>query len=374
VSCGNAAAYRVSVPAPLLTDRILAHGTAGDLTPRFTPARLFTATTVEAVPMALIIFVGALYLWGQWRLWQRGDRWSGLRSTSFIVGGLGSIAFATQSGLGAYDDKLFSTHMTQHMILSMVAPVFLALGAPVTLALRTLPGRSRGMLLAVLHSRVAKTLTFPLIGWALFVGSPFALYFSGWYPATLDHRWMHELLHIHFLLVGCIFLWPLIGLDPVPGKVAYPLRFMLVFAALPFHAILGISIMDSQQLIAGSHYIALQLPWSDPYSDQRVGGGLLWASGDLVGLLLLGSVTVQWMRASEREAAREDRKLDRLAAARAARHNAAGAAGRTAADQDAEGVEPLLMPVWWETPEAAATAPAEVATEVSQTPDGGPDR
>jgi putative membrane protein len=366
VSCGNTAAYRVGVYAPLFADRILAHGTQGDLTPRFTPARLFTASTVEAAPMALILVAAALYLCGQWRLWQRGDRWSGLRSVSFIVGGLGSIAFATQSGLGAYDDKLFSTHMAQHMILAMVSPVFLALGAPVTLALRTLPGRSRGVLLAVLHSRVAKTLTFPLIGWALFVGSPFALYFSGWYPATLDHRWMHELLHIHFLLVGCLFLWPLVGLDPVPGRVPYPLRFLLVFGALPFHAILGISIMDSTQLIAASHYLALHLPWSDPYSDQRVGGGLLWASGDLVGLLLLGSVTVQWMRASEREAAREDRRLDRLAAARAARHGAA--------DQDGDGTESLLMPVWWETPEPAAPAPAEVASEVSQTPDGGPDR
>jgi putative membrane protein len=353
-------------PPPLadrvLADRVLAHGTAGSLTPPFTPARLFTATAIEVVPMALILVAAFLYLYGQWRLWRRGDRWPAGRSVSFIVGGLGSIAVATQSGLGAYDDTLFSAHMAQHMILSMVAPVFLALGAPVTLALRTLPGRSRAALLAVLHSRVATVVTFPLIGWVLFVGTPFALYFSGWYPATLDQRWLHEAMHLHFLLVGCLFLWPLIGLDPVPGKVAYPLRFLLMFAALPFHAILGIAIMDSQQLIAGAHYLALQLPWSDPYSDQRVGGGLLWASGDLVGLLLLGSVAVQWMRASEREAAREDRRLDRLAAARAAAH--------TRSEQEGDDHEPLLMPVWWETP-AAAT---EVATEVSQPAESGPDR
>jgi putative membrane protein len=355
------------VPLPpladrVLSDRVLAHGTAGSLQPPFTPARLFTGTTVELAPMVLILVAAFLYLWGQWRLWRRGDRWPALRSVSFIVGGLGSIAFATQSGLGAYDDTLFSAHMAQHMILAMVSPVFLALGAPVTLALRTLPRRSRGALLAVLHSRVAKVLTFPLIGWALFVGNPFALSFSGWYPATLDHRWMHELLHIHFLLVGCLFLWPLIGLDPVPGKVAHPLRFLLVFSALPFHAILGIAIMDSTQLIAGAHYLALQLPWSDPYSDQRVGGGLLWASGDLVGLLLLGSVAVQWMRASEREAAREDRRLDRLAAARSATH--------TRSEQGGGEGEPLLMPVWWEAPAPAG----DVATDVSQTTESGPDR
>jgi putative copper resistance protein D len=317
----------------------LAHGAYGDvLTPPLTVARIVTGTAVDAVPATLLLLAAALYLAGQWRLWQRGDRWSWARAASFVVGGLGSIGFATMSGLAAYDDKLFSAHMAQHMILSMVAPVFLALGAPVTLALRTLPPRSRGLLLAALHSRLARVLTFPPIGWALFVGSPFALYFSGWYEATLRHDWLHELLHLHFIVVGCLFLWPLIGLDPVPGKVTHPLRFLLVFAALPFHAILGISIMGSQVLIAGDFYTALHLSWSDPVSDQRVGGGLLWASGDLVGLLLLGAVAVQWMRASEREAAREDRRLDRLAARSAA---AAGGAGGAP-----EG-GPAVLPVWW---------------------------
>jgi len=312
----------------------LAHGPYGDvLTPPFTVARVLTATTIDPVPAALLLFAAGLYLAGQWRLWQRGDRWSGWRSVSFLVGGLGSLAFATMSGLAAYDDKLFSAHMAQHMILSMIAPVFLALGAPVTLALRTLPPRSRGMLLAALHSRLARLLTFPPIGWALFVGSPFALYFSGWYEATLRHDWLHELLHVHFVVVGCLFLWPLIGLDPVPGKVSHPLRFLLIFGALPFHAILGISIMGSQALIAGDFYTALHLSWSDPVSDQRVGGGLLWASGDLVGLLLLGAVAVQWMRASEREAAREDRRLDRLAA-------------RIGPD-DGVDAGSGAMPVWW---------------------------
>lgn len=316
------------------------------LTPPFTVARLVTATTIDPVPAVLILLAAALYLAGQWRLWQRGDRWSGWRSASWLLGGLGSIAVATMSGLAAYDETLFSVHMAQHMVLSMVAPVFLALGAPVTLALRTLPAGPRGLLLAVLHSRPARLLTFPPVGWALFVGSPFALYFSGWYPATLDHRWLHELLHVHFILVGCLFLWPLIGLDPVPGKVTHPLRFLLVFAALPFHAILGISIMGGQQLIAADHYVGLHLSWSDPVSDQRVGGGLLWASGDLVGLLLLGAVAVQWMRASEREAAREDRRLDRLAARSTAAAASTPGAARAAADR------PDVLPVWWATPDS----------------------
>lgn len=326
---------------------MLAHGggdTAPSLLPPFTPARLVTELTLDPLVVVLLLAAAGLYLCGAWLLVRRGDGWGTGRTVCWLLGGLGTIAVATSSGLGTYDETLFSVHMVQHMLLSMVAPVFLALGAPVTLALRTLPVAGRRALLGLLHSRVARVLTFPALGWTLFVGSPFALYFSGWYPATLRHPWMHELLHLHFLLVGCLFFWPLLGLDPVPGRVPHPLRFLMVFAALPFHAILGLAIMDSPQLLAGAHYLALELPWSDPANDQRVGGGLLWASGDLIGLLMVGLVVGQWMRASEREARREDRRLDREA-------RAAAAAGR---------VDPVRLPVWWETP---APAPAGDAAE-----------
>src|SRR5665811_2617163 len=80
------------------------------------------------------------------------------------------------------------------------------------------------------------------VGGFLFVISPFALYFTPIYPATLRNPVLHELLHVHFLLVGCLFFWPLLGLDPLPGRLPYPLRMLVVFATLPFHAFLGVSI------------------------------------------------------------------------------------------------------------------------------------
>jgi len=332
---------------------LLAHGGYAQL-PTLTPARLLAEGRVEPAPAAVLLLAAGLYLLGVRRLRARGDRWSGWRTASWLAGGLGVVAVATMSGLGPYGDVLFSVHMAQHMLLSMVAPIFLALGAPVTLGLRTLAPGGRRALLAVLHSRVARVLMFPAVGWVLFVGSPFALYFGGWFPAALENEWLHQLMHAHFVLVGCLFFWPLVGLDPVPGRVPYPLRFLLVFAALPFHAILGLSIMDSPTLLAAGYYLGLHLGWADPASDQRLGGGLLWASGDLVGLLMLGAVAVQWMGASEREAAREDRRLDRLAAqSRAAQSGAAAPGSRPPADaaggQGPEGRE--LMPVWWATEE-----------------------
>lgn len=294
---------------------LLAHGAA---LPDFGPWSVLTAARPETLPVVVIAVLGGLYLYGVARLRARGDRWSPARTASFVVGGLGTVAFATMSGLAAYDTTLFAPHMVQHMLLTMVAPVLLALGAPVTLALRTLPGRPRGALMALLHSRFAALLTFPLVGWLLFVASPFVLYFSGWYEATLDSRLLHELLHVHFLAVGSLFFWPLLGIDPVPGRRGYPLRMLLVAVTLPFHAFLGVAIMsvtdDGAGLLAAEHYLGLH-PVREAVFQQQLGGGLLWASGDLVGLLFLGVLLTQWMRASEREARREDRRLDRLEAA-----------------------------------------------------------
>jgi putative copper resistance protein D len=282
--------------------------------PTFGWTTVFTQARPELAPVVAVLLAAGFYWLGVRRLSARGDAWPIGRTAGFAAGLL-IIALATISGLATYDDDLFGAHMIQHMLMSTGAPIFLALGAPVTLALRTLPQRGRRMLLGLLHAGIVRVLTFPAIPWILFVGSPFALYFSGWYPATLDNRLLHELLHAHFLLVGCLFFWPLIGVDPVPGRVSHPFRLLMLFATMPFHAFLGIAVMsvgsDGSGLIAPSHYLPLH-GLQDSVFQQQVGGGALWASGDLVGLLFIIVVVTQWMRASEREAAREDRRLDRL--------------------------------------------------------------
>jgi putative copper resistance protein D len=239
-----------------------------------------------------------------------------------------AAAVATVSGLGTYDDTLLSVHMVQHMVLSMVVPLAMALGAPLTLALRTLRRRPRGWLLVVLHSRIARVLSFPPLTFVLFVITPWALYFSGWYPATLHHDYLHEMTHLHMVLVGCLFFWPLMGVDPVPGRIGYPARMLLVALTLPFHAFMGVTIMAQRRLIGGDWYPDLhQGPmgaWLPaPHADQNVAGGILWSSGDAVGLMFFAVLFAQWVRSSMAEARREDRRLD-LIEAREARAAAAG--------------------------------------------------
>lgn len=256
--------------------------------------------------------LGGLYLVGVWRLRARGDRWSVGRTVAFLAG-LAIIGYAAMSWIGVYDDTLFWDHMVQHMLLQMVAPVFLALGAPITLALRTLHPRPRGFLVVALHSRVARVLSWPPVGAAAFALTPFLLYFTGWYQVTLTNDTMHQLQHVLFVLVGCMFTWPLLGIDPMPRRAPYPFRMLIAFLVLPAHAILGITIMAQTTLIAGDYYRSLGRTWGPSLaSDQNIGGGILWSSGDFLGLLFFAVLLIQWIRAEEREAVRVDRHLDRL--------------------------------------------------------------
>ncbi|MET8084482.1 cytochrome c oxidase assembly protein [Micromonospora sp. NPDC005197] len=315
-----------AVPADVLAatpagPSVLAAG-AEATPPPFTVGAVLTETRLDSWLALGLVLAAGLYLYGVHRLRVRGDRWPIARTVFFLGPGLGGIALVTVSGLHAYDTALLSVHMVQHMVLSMVSPIFLALGAPMTLALRTLPVGPRKRLLAIVHSRVARVYSFPLVAFAIFVVNPFALYFSDLYRFTLEHAWAHELVHAHFIMTGCVFFWPLLGLDPLPGRWPYPARALLMLLSVPFHTVLGLTIMQSTTLFGGDWYPSLNLSWSDPKADQVVAGGILWAGGEFVSVTMLAVLVVQWVKQSEREARRVDRELDR----QEARERAADAA------------------------------------------------
>lgn len=259
----------------------------------------------------------AVYLAGVWRLRRRGDAWPVGRTVAWLSG-CAALLIATSSGIGRYGPAMFSVHMAEHMILSMLVPILFVLGAPVTLALRSLPPAGRGAppgprewLLAAVHSRPARWLTHPLVSLPLFVGSYYALYFSGLFAAALPEHGAHVLMNLHFLVTGALFFWPLVGVDPAPRRLPPVARMAVVFASVPFHAFFGVALMSANDVIGGQFYRGLALPWvPDPLRDQQLGGGLAWASGEIPLLLVVIALLVQWSRLDERSARRDDRRAD----------------------------------------------------------------
>ncbi|MFC5142103.1 cytochrome c oxidase assembly protein [Actinomycetospora rhizophila] len=283
----------------------------------FTAAGVITQPRFDLIFGTLALVLAGLYLAGVRRLRRRGDTWPVGRTLSWVAGCL-VLLVATSSGIGRYAPVMFSVHMGQHMMLNMLVPILLVLGGPVTLLLRALPPAGSGAppgprewVLAAVHSPVARVLTHPLVALALFVGSFYVLYFSGLFDVALESHWAHIAMNVHFLLVGLIFFWPIVGIDPSPRQLPPIGRLGLLFVAIPLHAFFGIAVMTSATVIGSGFYQQLEMPWIDRLADQTAGGGLAWATGEVPMLVVLIALLVQWSRADERTARREDRRADR---------------------------------------------------------------
>lgn len=266
---------------------------------------------------AAIVFA-AVYLVGLRRLRRRGDAWPAGRTVAWLLG-CAVLLFTTSSGLGRYMPAMFSMHMVAHMLLSMLVPILLVLGAPVTLALRALPAAGRGeppgpreWLLAGLHSRLSRFFTQPVVATVMFVAGFYGLYFGGLFEAGVDNHAAHVLMNFHFLLSGYLFYWVVIGVDPAPRQIPQLGKLAMVFASLPLHAFFGVVLMGMQTVMGETFYRSLQLSWhTDLLGDQKLGGGIAWAAGEIPLVVVMAALMVQWARSDRRTAKRLDRAADR---------------------------------------------------------------
>ena len=284
-------------------------------------SRVLLGYEADGLMLGLLIFLVALYIKGVIILTKRGDKWPVGRTIAFALG-ISAVDFATSGGLGLYSHFAFSNHMMAHMVLGMIAPIGIVLGAPITLALRTLPlGRNqqesgiRGVFIELLHSKLSKYYTNPVVALAIFDGSLFALYFTPLFGKLMQGHSGHFFMSLHFLLAGFLFFQVLIGIDPLPRKVPHIAKIVVIFAAMSIHAFFSISVMSATTLLDGGYFELLQRPWAtDLLADQKLGGAIGWAMGEVPILLALLATFMQWLKSDKNEAARIDRAADRAAA------------------------------------------------------------
>lgn len=302
---------------------------AGPVPPPPTTARMLTEVTPSGVGLAVMLLGGAAYIAGILALRRRGQRWPVLRTIAWFAGLL-VVGYATVGGLGVYSRMLFSVHMVAHMALSMMAPILLVVGAPLTLALQALPGSDlrggtgpRQMLAGALRSRPMQVLTHPAVAAFIFVASVYVVYLSGIFDELMLNHLGHAFMELHFLLAGMLFFEVLIGIAPLPRRLPYIAAVGLMVIAMSFHAFFAISVMNMSTLIGGDYYRVVGASYgTDLQADQYVAGSLTWAFGEIPLLLVLGVLLVRWVSSDAREAARFDRKADRDGDAELAEYNA----------------------------------------------------
>jgi cytochrome c oxidase assembly factor CtaG len=272
---------------------------------------LFTWQThwVSFVALVVQVVVLAWYLTSMRRLVARGGRWSLFRALCFLVGVL-VIAYAAEGGIGHYQTSNFTAHVVQVLLLVDVGPPLLALGAPITLALQSSSRHTAGALVRVLRSRPVQTVSRPLVAFAITMGSMFVYFLSPIYRLSEEHPLLLALVHLYLVLVG-LLLWVLVvGQDGLPRRLSFGMRFILVLLMIPFNLALGLAVANVTQPL---------YPAGNTLADTQQGGSVLLGLAEVLVVLALALIFVEWAREEERGAIRNDRQLDAaLAAARAA--------------------------------------------------------
>jgi cytochrome c oxidase assembly factor CtaG/putative copper export protein len=288
-----------------------------ELPPELTPGRWLTEWRLDWLWVAVAVFGLVTYVLGILKVHKRGDSWSWFRTVNWVIG-LVALTYVTSGPPAVYGRVLFSAHMVDHMALTMVTPIFLVLGAPVTLALRALTPRrdsSRGpreWLLIFVHSKFSQLVTHPLFAAANFAGSIVLFYYSDAFGYAMRDHVGHELMNLHFALTGYIFVLTMIGTDPLPRRAPYPMRLMLLLATMAFHAFFGVAIMGGTGLLAADYFGNLGRTWGpSALLDQQLGGAVAWGIGEVPTVLVAIGVAVMWSRSDARESKRTDRAADR---------------------------------------------------------------
>lgn len=338
IATGAALARSPASEAPTL-GWSLAEIIVGYRLPPFSAGRLLTAWRPDVLLIGLGLLALALYLMGAVRLSRRQVAWNPGRTVCFTLGVLLCL-YVLVGAPAYYGPAMFSVHMAGHMTLTMLVPILLGLGTPITLALRSLPATTgtsqrsmREWLLVVLHSRVTRVLTHPFVALGLYVATLYGFYFSSLFASAMSSHTGHLLMLAHFLAVGCLFFWVVLGMDPIPRTISHPARLALLVASMPFHAFFGVVVMDSDTLVAAQWFRRLQIPWVDLAADQRLGGGIAWSFGEIPVLILVVVMTVRWFLSDSRDARRFDRNEQRTGDAELSAYNdylAGLAAGRRA--------------------------------------------
>lgn len=248
-----------------------------------------------------VLVVGVLlvaYLVGAARLRAHGPRgWSRWRTAAFTAGALlvaAALTPAAGSLLGGGTGGARG-HMAQHLVLGMLAPLALVLGAPVRLLLGAVP-RARRPVARVLRLRAVHVVGHPVTAALLHVGGLWVLYLTPLYARSLDVPPVHHAVQVHFVLAGYLFAWSLVGPDPAPRRPSLRVRAVVLVLAAAAHGVLAkLLYARAGALPPGASHAA---------ADAEQAAQWMYYGGDVVEVLLVVLLGAEWYRRGARAGAR----------------------------------------------------------------------
>ena len=247
---------------------------------------------------AAAVYLRAVHLYGKKF---PGHEYSGARVAAFLSGTL-LLAIAFSPPLDRAVEGSFAVHMAQHIVLWLIAPALILLGAPLLLAVAVpSPGIAR-KLTGFANSRAGHALFSPLTAWLAYVFVLWGAHFTPLYEVALENPAVHVAEHALFLVVSFLFWGTVVQSGYAPRPVAYPVRMFFLFFAIPQGAFLGFALNASQHVL----YRAYLRHFGDAgaaLADQRNGADLMWIAGGLILFVAFMCTAAAWAASERRVAA-----------------------------------------------------------------------
>ncbi|MEE9286058.1 MAG: cytochrome c oxidase assembly protein [Dehalococcoidia bacterium] len=265
-----------------------------------------------------VLLPGVLYGRGM-RRWTAQPRLMKPWQPYSFYAGLTVVFVALSSPLDALADDLFVMHMVQHLLLLMLAPPLILVGAPTTPVLLGLPRAARQHVVKPLMQSQAvraayRLITAPPVAFGLFVAAAWSWHFApGAYDAALGNGALHIVQHMTFFGVGMLYWWTIIDPRPLRSRLAYPTRMGFIIATELQNVGLGAALTLQKSLLYTTYAAGPGLWGLSPLDDQQAGGATLWIGGVMMLLLALVVTGLVWFDKGEKQMRKAEAEADRRA-------------------------------------------------------------
>lgn len=256
---------------------------------------------------ASLAVTAGVYLRGWFDLRKRdAARWPVARLAAFLAG-LATIFLALASPIEPFADLLLQVHMLQHLLLMMLAPPLIWLGAPLFPLLRGLPSAIRRewavpFLRSPTLRRLFERLTHPCVALPLFVAATWLWHAPVAYEAALRRSGWHYLQHISFLTTALLFWHPVVRPYPSRPRWSHWLLFPYLIAADVQNTVLS-GLLAFSGRVWYSHYAdAPRVAGISALADQAAAGALMWVPGSIAYLGPLFALALRQLFGSEERA------------------------------------------------------------------------